>query len=84
MTNEQIATVAAKHIANYRNDPIIMEFVTNEAREKVAELIREEMGGQTTAKAVEILEMRYPNIAKRVEEYIGLGLIGCFMASLEA
>lgn len=84
MNIETVAKAAAKTIEAYRKDPIIMEFVTNEAREKVASAIRDEMGGGTTAKAVEILEMKYPSIAKRVDEYINLGLVGCFMASLEA
>ncbi len=68
-------------IKNYRSNKIIMDFVTAEAREKVAAEIRAEMKGGTTAKAVELLEVRYENIAKRVEEYVTAGLIGCYMAS---
>ncbi len=78
-TNQALAA-----ISNYRSNKIIMDFVTTEAREKVAAEIRSEMGGGTTAKAVELLAMRYDNIATRVEDYIKTGLIGCYMASLEA
>ena len=87
MTNaqaQQIAAVAIDAIASYRTNKIIMDFVSNEAREKVAAEIREEIGGSVTAKGVDLLEARYPNIKARVEQYVNLGLIGCFMASQEA
>ena len=87
MTNAEItnAAVAAKNaIDGYKNDKIIMDFVTTEARGKVATEIRKELGGGTTAQAVALLEIRHSNIEDRVQEYINLGLIGCFFASLEA
>ena len=80
---EQAASQAMSAISAYKNNEIIMEFVTKEAREKVALEIRKELGGGTTAKAVSLLEIRYPNIKARVDEYVALGLIGCFMASQE-
>jgi len=67
-----------------RSNPVIMEFVEQEAREKVAADIREQMKGGTTAKAVELLEMRHSHIRERVQEYIAIGLVGCLMAKLSA
>ena len=84
MTNAQaknIASIAIEAIASYRTNKIIMDFVSNEAREKVASEVRKEIGGSITAKGVDLLAARYPNIAERIEEYVTLGLIGCFMAS---
>lgn len=83
MNLQQIAEQAVQVIKGYKSNKIIMEFVTKEAREKVAEEIRSKMGGGTTAKAVELLEMRYENIKARVDEYINLGLVGCYMAALK-
>jgi hypothetical protein len=67
-----------------RSNPVIMKFVEQEAREKVAADIREQMKGGTTAKAVELLEMRHAHIRERVQEYIAIGLVGCLMAKLIA
>lgn len=67
-----------------RSNPVIMKFVEQEAREKVAADIREQMKGGTTAKAVELLEMRHAHIRARVQEYIAVGLVGCLMAKLSA
>lgn len=75
---------AINTINGYRNNKIIMDFVTTEAREKVASEIRAKTGGGTTAKAVELLEIRHSNIAERVQTYIASGLIGCFMAAQAA
>lgn len=63
-----------------RSNPVIMKFVEQEAREKVAAQIREEHKGGTTAKAVELLEMRHPHIRERVLQYVAIGLVGCLMA----
>lgn len=68
-------------IAKYRNNPIIMKFVTKEAIEKTASDIRERTGSGTTAKAVELLMSTNTIIAERVEDYINSGLIGCVMAA---
>jgi dsDNA-specific endonuclease/ATPase MutS2 len=78
-----LAAQAVKVIEGYKTNKTIMNFVTTEAREKVAAEIRAKTKGGTTAKAVEILEMRHPEIKARIQEYIKLGLIGCYMASLQ-
>lgn len=75
MTNQLEVT-----INGLLNNKIVMDFVTKEAREKVASEIRKEMGGGTTAKAVELLEARYENIKSRVHQYVASGLVGCYMA----
>lgn len=80
---EQQAEIAAQAMENYRNNKIIMEFVTKEALEKVASEIRKAMGGGTTAKAVELLSIKHKNIADRVEEYINVGLLACYFAALK-
>ena len=87
MTNNEMQ-VAAQKVANiiegYKSNKIIMDFVTSEAREKVASEIRNKRGSGTTAKAVALLEMRHPNIKDRVQSYIDAGLLGAYMASLKA
>ena len=80
---EKLATKAVEAIKAYRKNIIIMDFVRKEALEKVAAQIRAEYKGGTTAKAVELLMIRHKNIAARVEEYINIGLIGCYMAIME-
>jgi len=82
MNQLELALKAVEVINGYRSNKIIMDFVTSEAREKVAEEIRAEMNGGTTAKAVELLEMRYQNIADRVQSYVNAGLLGVYMHSL--
>jgi hypothetical protein len=62
---------------NLKNNKIVFEFAQNEAREKVAAEIRAQFGGETTAKAVALLEARYANIAARVAEYTDIGILGC-------
>lgn len=79
----EAAKIAAAKIAEFKTNAVIMDFVTKEAREKVAAEIREAMKGGTTAKAVELLEIRYPNIKARVEEYVNIGLIAVYFKSLE-
>ena len=81
MNLQQLAQQAAQAIEGYKSNKVIMDFVAKEAREKVAAEIRSSMGGGTTAKAVELLEMRYENIKARVDEYVNIGLIGCYMAA---
>lgn len=78
-----LALQAVAAIENYKSNKTIMDFVTAEAREKVASEIRVKQGGGTTAKAVALLELRYSNIKARVDEYINVGLVGCYMASLK-
>lgn len=79
----EAAKTAAKAIEGYKSNAVIMDFVTCEAREQVAAEIRQEMKGGTTAKAVELLEIRYPNIRARVAEYVNLGLIGVYFKAVE-
>ena len=79
----ELALKAVSVIESYKSNKIIMDFVTTEAREKVASEIRAKQGGGTTAKAVALLELRYSNIKARVDEYINVGLVGCYMASLK-
>ena len=74
---------AIEAIKNYSENKTIMNFVTTQAREKVAQEIRAEFGGGTTAKAVELLEIRNNIIKDRVKNYVASGLIGCYMASIK-
>ena len=67
-------------INEMRKNPTIMQFVESEAREKVAAEIRAEHKGGTTAKAVELLEIRHAHIRERVLKYVAAGLVGCLMA----
>lgn len=83
MINTELVNTAVSEILNYRNNKAIMEFVTKEALEKTASDIREKTGSGTTAKAVSLLMIRNKDVSKRVEQYINLGLIGCFYASLK-
>ncbi len=79
---ENLTAIAKKTIESYKSNKIIMDFVTSEAREKVAAEIRSAYNGGTTAKAVELLSIKHKNIAGRVNEYINAGLFGCYMASI--
>jgi hypothetical protein len=79
----EAAKIAIEAIEGYKTNKVIMDFVTKEAREQVASEIRQEMKGGTTAKAVELLEIRYPNIKARVDDYVKIGLIGVYLKSLE-
>lgn len=76
----ELAKLAAREIEAMKSNKAIMSFVVSQAREKVAQEIRAEMQGGTTSKAVEVLEIRYPNIKARVEAYVNVGLIGVWMA----
>ena len=78
----QLAAQAKKIIEGYKSNKTIMDFVTNEALEKTAQEIREIHKGGTTAKGVQVLMIRHKSIAKRVDEYINLGLIGCYIAAM--
>lgn len=80
---EKAVEIVAVIIEGYKSNKVVMDFVTQQAREKVAAEIRVKRSGGTTAKAVELLEIRYPNIKARVDTYINAGLLGCYLASLE-
>ena len=78
------AELAVKVIEGYKTNKIIMEFVTNEALEKVAAEISAKPGRSCTAAAVKLFiqSVRNENIKKRVDDYINLGLFGCYLKSL--
>ena len=80
---EKLTAGAIEAVKVYKKNTIIMDFVKKEALEKVASEIRAECKGGVTAKAVELLMIKHKNIAARVEEYINIGLIGCYMAAVE-
>ena len=90
MTNANTATETAawndaiEAIKRLMDSPAVMAFVTSEARAKVAEEIRAKCGGKTTAKAVELLEIRHPNIKHRVQHYTAIGLMGVLVAANKA
>ena len=83
MTNAAITTNEQKFIETKAtqmiNNKTIIDFVRNEALEKVASELRAK-GLSCTAKAVDILSMKHKNIEIRVKEYMALGLIGCMIA----
>ena len=76
------ATKAAAEFNAMKSNAVIMAFVRGEALEQVAKDMQSE-GYCGTAKAVEILAYRHKNIAKRVDDYINVGLIGCYMAKFQ-
>lgn len=80
---DELAKIAVEEINNYKSNATIMDFVNNEALEKVASEIRASSGSATTAKAVKLLAIRHKSIADRVEQYVNIGLIGCYMASIK-
>ena len=73
---------AVKTIEGYKNNSVIMDFVTLEARKATATEIRAKFNGGTTHKAVELLAMTHKDVDQRVTDYINIGLIGCYMASI--
>ncbi len=83
MNMSELEAVVVKTIEGYKANKIIMDFVTQEAREKVAAEIREKTKGDTSAKDVELLEVRLTNIKSRVESYVNAGLVACYIASLK-
>jgi len=86
MTNLKLQTLALATIESYTKNPIIMDFVNKEAAEKVASDIRAKTKSGTTAKAVELMLItnKDKTIKKRFNEYVQLGLVGCFMASIKS
>lgn len=83
MNINEIAQNAVNVIEGYKSNKIIMDFVRGEALQKVSDLMNAE-GYSTTEKGVELLSCRHKNIDARVNEYINLGLIACYMKSIEA
>jgi len=80
---KELAIAATKAIEGFRENQVIMAFVTNEALEKTAADIREKTGSGTTAKGVDLLRITNKRVSERVDHYINLGLAGCYMASLQ-
>lgn len=80
---KELAEQAVKAIDGFKNNKTIMDFVTAEAYEKVAAEMRK-AGASCTAKAVELLSYRHTEIKKTVDNYINVGLIGCYMARFKA
>ena len=76
MTTAQLQAAAESLVGNNA----AVAFARQEALEKVASEIREQRGSGTTAKAVELLEMRHENIRLRVLQYTAAGLVGVAMA----
>jgi hypothetical protein len=83
--NNELVNQALAVIESYKTNAIIMDFVNKEALEKVAADIRAKTNSGTTAKAVSLLMItnKDKTIAKRFNEYVQLGLVGCFMASIK-
>lgn len=84
MVNQELVNTAVSVICEYRSNKEIMAFVTKEALEQTAADIRAKTGSGTTSKAVSLLMIRNKEVSERVENYINLGLIGCFYASLQS
>ena len=76
MSKNEMEKTAGELVSN----SAAMAFARQEALEKVASEIRAKRKSGTTAKAVELLEMRHPNIRKRVLQYTAAGLVGVAMA----
>ena len=76
MTKTTMETAAGE----LTNNSAAMAFARQEALEKVASEIRAKRKSGTTAKAVELLEMRHPNIRERVLQYTAAGLVGVAMS----
>lgn len=76
---------AAQVISGYKNNPIIMKFINNEALEKVASDIRAKTNSGTTAKAVELLlaSGNDKTIKQRFDAYVNVGLIACYSLAIE-
>jgi len=75
LTNQALNT-----INSYRNNSIIMDFVRAEAVNKVTKEMNDQ-GRTPTAKGVELLSIRHKNIEQRINDYVNIGLVGCYFAS---
>lgn len=56
MINQELVNVALLEIEKYKNNKLIMDFVTKEALEQTAADIRAKTGSGTTSKAVSLLK----------------------------
>jgi hypothetical protein len=70
---------AKQQAENIINNAVVMDFLRNEALEKVASEMSTH-GYTCTAKGVDILTIKHKNIADRVNQYISVGVVGCLMA----
>lgn len=76
--------IAQKIIDKFKNDAVIMKFVTDEALKKVSDEMNAK-GLSTTPKGVELLiqSKRNANIKSRVDSYINAGIAGCIIAGIK-
>jgi len=68
-------------IAGYLTNKIIMDFVTKEAIEKTATDIEAKTGTPMTANDIEFLMITNEEVGRRVEKYVAVGLVGCYLAT---
>ena len=76
-------TLTEEAIEGYKRNKFIMDFITKEAYKKVACEFRDIYGGNITEMNIEAMIPKCKDVAARVNEYIELGLIGCYMDSVE-
>ena len=76
-----------KAATNYiTSNKVVMDFLSNEAREQVASDIRTKTGSGTTAKGVEVLLMNGNDktIAERFEKYLMAGVAAAVAMRIES
>lgn len=77
-----IVTAAVSEAQNLLKNKIVLEFLRNEALEKVS-CEMQAMGYSCTAKGVDVLSIRHKNIEDRVQQYIAIGAVACLMAKYQ-
>jgi len=85
MNELKLAQIVANRMEAYKNNSVIMEFVTNEALAQVSSQIASIPGRVCTPAAVKVLiqSKANGNIKARVDEYIQAGLYGVVLASFQ-
>ncbi len=78
-----LAQIALETIEGYKNNKVIMDFVTEQAHEATAKDMKEKSGSTITAKGVQLMSYTNKEVKARVDEYIKSGLVGCYLASLK-
>lgn len=71
-----IAEKVAAEISRYKQNSIIMEWITKEAVEKTAQDI------SASSQEVEFQVKTNKEVSDRVDDYINAGLFGCYLATL--
>ncbi|SOD19369.1 hypothetical protein [Nitrosomonas ureae] len=71
-----IAEKVAAEISRYKQNSIIMEWITKEAVEKTAQDI------SASSQEVELLVKTNKEVSDRVDDYINAGLFGCYLSTL--